>query len=342
MTNPEYLKILLQGAEEWNNWRNSNIYFIPNFVDVDLSGKDLSGYNLTNCSFYRCKLNNVKLNDANLAWARIFHTELRDSTIRNSNTFIKGNQLDSFFGNNLRWCSFAECDLTNTDLSWNLLECASFHNVCLKGANISNCMIHGISVWNAVIDDKTNQSDLVITNYYEPILTVDNLEIAQFIYLLLENKEIRKVIDTLTSKAVLILGRFTEERKVVLKAIKDELRKRNYLPILFDFEKPASKDLTETILTLANISRFVIADVTDAKSIPQELSHIVPHLPSLAVVPIILESQREYAMFEHFERYPWVLPLYPYYSSEDLLLFLNEKVIEPAERKVIELREVRK
>ena len=91
---------------------------------------------------------------------------------------------------------------------------------------------------------------------------------AQFIYLLLNNQKIRNVIDTITSKVVLILGRFTPERKVVLEAIRDELRKRDYLPVLFDFETPVSKNLTGTILTLANMARFIIADLTDPSSVP--------------------------------------------------------------------------
>lgn len=161
---------------------------------------------------------------------------------------------------------------------------------------------------------------------------------AQFIYLMLNNQNIRDVIDTITSKSVLILGRFTDERKAVLDALKDELRKRNYLPILFDFEKPAGRDLTETISILAKMSRFVIADLTDAKSIPQELSHIVPHTPSLPVLPIILQGQREYAMFEHFKPYPWVLPLHAYQTPEAMLSEIVEVIIEPAERKVKELR----
>jgi hypothetical protein len=41
-------------------------------------------------------------------------------------------------------------------------------------------------------------------------------------------------------KVVLILGRFTPERKTVLDAIRDQLRKRDYLPILFDFQKPGA------------------------------------------------------------------------------------------------------
>jgi len=44
----------------------------------------------------------------------------------------------------------------------------------------------------------------------EPVITVDNIEVAQFIYLLLNNRAICNVIDAIASKAVLILGRFFE------------------------------------------------------------------------------------------------------------------------------------
>jgi hypothetical protein len=85
------------------------------------------------------------------------------------------------------------------------------------------------------------------------------------------------VIDTITSKVVLILGRFTDERKRVLDAIRVELRRRDYLPILFDFAKPENKDLTGTVSTLAHLARFIIADLTDPSCIPYELATVVPH-----------------------------------------------------------------
>jgi hypothetical protein len=82
------------------------------------------------------------------------------------------------------------------------------------------------------VDDQTKQQNLLITPYDEAVITVDNIEVAQFIYLLLNNKEIRKVIDTITSKAALILGRFSEERTRFLDALRGALRDKGLLPIV--------------------------------------------------------------------------------------------------------------
>jgi len=162
-----------------------------------------------------------------------------------------------------------EADLFRADLRGANLTRASLVETNLSDADLTGCRVYGISVWNARLGG-TKQTDLLITPEEESDLTLDSLEVAQFIYLLLSNPKVRHVIDTITSKVVLILGRFTPERKVVLDTIREELRKRDYVPILFDFEKPASKDLTGTISTLANMARFIIADLTDPASVPHE------------------------------------------------------------------------
>ncbi len=160
---------------------------------------------------------------------------------------------------------------------------------------------------------------------------------AQFIYLLLNNEKVRTVIDTITSKVVLILGRFTPDRKFVLDAIRQELRNRNYLPVLFDFEKPASKDLTGTISTLANMARFIIADLTDPNSVPHELAMIIPNTV-VPVQPIILRGRRAYPMFDDLrKRHHWVLEPYPYKSLKLLIDQLGDHVIGPAEAKAKKL-----
>src|SRR5215471_17608641 len=235
-----------------------------------------------------------------------------------------------------------DTDLTGVNLSRANLSAANLTYVRLvhtnlENANLSECRIYGISAWN-LRGVPRNQLDLIITNYHEPIVTIDNLEVAQFIYLLLNNQKIRQVIDTITSKVVLILGRFTKERKRVLDAIREELRKHDYIPVLFDFDKPTTKDLHETITTLARMSRFVVADITDAKSIPQELVSIVEQLPSLPVQPILQQDCEPWAMFDHIKRYPWGLELYRYTASDEFIPRLREVVISPAEMKVIEIR----
>ena len=185
---------------------------------------------------------------------------------------------------------------------------------------------------------QATQKNLVITRWDEPEITVDNIEVAQFIYLMLHNQKIRDVIDTITSKAVLILGRFTDERKAVLDGLRDELRKRNYLPIMFDFDKPASQDLIATVSTLAHLARFIIADLTDPSSIPYELATVVPTTP-VPVQPILLSGSSEFAMFQDLRRrHHWVLTTHRYASQAQLIADLVEKVIRPAELKVLDLQ----
>src|SRR5271169_3462747 len=143
---------------------------------------------------------------------------------------------------------------------------------------------------------------------------VDNIKVAQFIYLLLNNEEIRDVIDTITSKAVLILGRFTPERKNVLDALHTALRKRGFVPITFDFDRPTNKDFSETIMTLAGMSCFVIADITNPKSAPLELQATVPNY-MIPFVPILQDGELAFSMFLNLQtKYRWVLDVLGYNS----------------------------
>ncbi len=42
-------------------------------------------------------------------------------------------------------------------------------------------------------------------------------------------------------------------------------------------------------------------------------------------------------MYEHFPRYPWVLPLYRYGDVDDAIQSIQENIINPAEQKAKEL-----
>ena len=265
----------------------------------------------------------ANLSEANLTGAILSDTILTDAILTGA---ILHKQ-------DLSGCDLSYANLSNADLR----EC-SFVGTNLANANLDGCAIYGISVWDVNLVGAV-QTNLNISPEGQAPIRVDNLKVAQFIYLLLNNAEIRNVIDTITAKAVLILGRFTSERKVVLDAIRDMLRERGYLPILFDFEKPSSRDLTETVVTLAHLSRFVIADLTNPSSIPHELMGFTRDLPSVPVQPIILKGQRPYAMFlDHLGRYQHVLDVYEYESQDSLIAELSDKVIQPAQDKAEEMK----
>jgi hypothetical protein len=358
MANDEHLALLKQDVAAWNAWRDENSNIRP-----DLSGADFFEANLIEAFLYEADLSRADLRRATLTGANLYGADLRGANLSRANLseanfwganlgkadLSWANLIDAYLGEadlgeanlgeaNLSGARLGAANLKGANLRGADLYSALLVDTDLTGADLSGCHIYGVSAWGLKLEG-VKQQNLVITQKDEPEITVDNIEVAQFIYLLLHNQKIRDVIDTITSKAVLILGRFTDERKAVLDALREELRKRDYLPILFDFAVPATRDITETISLLARMARFVVADITDAKSIPQELSMIVPDLPSVPVQPLLLEGSPEYSMFEHFRRYPWVLKPYEYPSSERLIADLSEHVIGPAEKYAESIRE---
>jgi uncharacterized protein YjbI with pentapeptide repeats len=357
MANDEHVAMLKKGVDAWNAWRNQNPDIRPDLAGASLSEANLSGVDSTKHDLrgaVGANLSDAIISGADLTKADLRGADLTKADLRGAD--LSGARLhkSNFFGADLTKAilrraagaaDFSVANLSGADLSGANLQLTYFNKANLQGAylqaamligtdfsgaDLTGCHIFGVSAWGLNLDG-AKQQNLVITPWNEPAVTVDNIEVAQFIYLMLHNQKVRDVIDTITSKAVLILGRFTDERKAVLDALREQLRKRNYLPILFDFSVPATRDITETISLLARMARFVVADITDAKSIPQELSIIVPDLPSVPVQPLLLEGSAEYGMFEHFRRYPWVLETYTYPSSERLIASLAERVIGPAE-----------
>jgi len=134
----------------------------------------------------------------------------------------------------------------------------------------------------------------------------------------------------ITSKVVLILGRFGGGHLAVLHALRDELRIKGLIPVVFDFSVPSDRDTSETVSLLAHMATFIIADLTNPSSIPQEIQRIVPLLPSVPVVPILQEGHHPWSMWRDLQRYPWVLKQVDYKDTNDLLANLAERIVDPA------------
>ncbi|MFH0343320.1 MAG: pentapeptide repeat-containing protein [Chromatiales bacterium] len=349
------MRILAKGSEAWNLWRRLNPEARIDFRNtVAFREIDLWGYDLHDADFSGSALFGVDCYKTNFVGAKFIGVEIMRTTMVQCNLsgcdFSRTTLRDAHFpSSDLSGTVLRQADLTRANLSGAVLDGADLTgaslmgttmvNTSLRGATLVDVVIHGIAAWDITTDEKTQQQNLIIGR---DGFSVDNIEVAQFLNLLLHNEKISPMIDATTSKTILILGRFSPERKTVLDGLREGLRERGYLPILFDFDKPAARDLTETVSTLAHLARFVIADITDAKSIPQELQRIVPNMPSLPIQPVILASQYEYGMFKDFGGYLAVLPPYRYANIEELLASLDDKVIAPAVNRAKEIEQRRK
>ena len=376
MANESHLYTIKQGVTTWNEWRKNNPEIKPelsdaNLIDANLRGADLSWADFNGANLIEANLAGADLSWANLSRANLNYAKLSDSDLSEANlsgaNLIEANLLGAHLsganlngtklnGANLYETDFSEANMSNACLARaklikanldgadlieaDLLEAdlsrASLVNTNFEKANLNGCRIYGISAWDLKLQG-TIQSDLIITQSGDSTITVDNLEVAQFIYLLLKNEKIRDVINTIGKKAVLILGSFTPERKRVLDAIRNELRRLNYAPIIFDFERPTDKDFTETIMTLAGICRFIIVDITNPKSSPLELQATVPNY-MIPFVPIIQEGEKPFSMFNDLaNKHEWILDTLVYDSIDNLVIKLENAVIKPALKKHDEL-----
>jgi uncharacterized protein YjbI with pentapeptide repeats len=321
-----------------------------NLRKADLSGADLRDADLRAVDLRWADLRGADLTGADLSAAALYQADLRRANLRTADLTGANLSKADLSGANLRRADLSSANLTAADLHQTNLSAAHLigsdlsRASCVEtdftGATLTGCRIYGTACWEVGLD-KATQQDLCITARGQAEVTVDNLKVAQCIYLLLNTSEIREEIAIIAKKVALIVGHFAQERKVVLDALRDELRARTYLPVVVNIASPASRDLTRTISTLAHQARFVIADLTLDTRIPQELAAVVPHLSSVPIQPLIQEGDPGYALCEPWKQYPWVLDTYRYQNQESLLATIGAWVIAPAESKVEELRNTR-
>ncbi len=320
MANPEHVEILKHGVEVWNKWRKEHPETRPDLSEADLLGANLMEADLKDANLWGATLEGAYLTGAYLARANLSAAYLLIALVQGAD--LRGADL---LGSDLEGTNLERANLRKADLRRANLVQTNF-----TGANLTECRVYGISAWGIQLEGAV-QKDIIITDDDEPIITVDNLEVAQFIYLLLNHKKLRDVLNTVTERGVLLLGRFRDGGLEVLQAIAAKLREMKYLPIIFDFDRPDTKNYTETVKTLVGLSRFVIADLS-GPSVPQELYSTVPHF-KIPFVPIIEEGRKPYAMFTDLLEYPWVLSPVTFKNTEHLLALLPERVIAPAEEK---------
>ena len=328
MGDREQLARLRSGVVAWNAWRADNPLLQPDLSGadlrfsvldrVDLQQANLSGADLTHAFFYQANFCGAELSAATMVGTNFCMARLCDATLARSD---------------LHRANFDRADLTGADLSGANLERTLLVGTTVSGARFSGCRVYGASVWDVDLSDVGDQSGLRITQDDQSgRVTVDNLQVAQFVHLLLHNPNIRDVIETVGKKGVLLIGRFTGIGGDILRSIRDHLKSRyGLVPIMFEFAPLPTQETTRTLSTLAHMSRFVIADLTDAQSVLQELTLIVKDLITLPVQLVLHESAPIPPMIDGLLIGQSVLQPYRYSTKEQLLEDLPTRVIGPAD-----------
>jgi hypothetical protein len=345
-------EILARGAAEWNAWRADNLSATvdlrqvnfgvrPTLQNFNLSGANLAGVLLPAAQLYNCDLSDahmpgVCLNQATISDCKFLRANLRGAEFRDAR--LPGNDLTDvdLSGADLQRANLHKVRLDGAKLIGASLVGATVVRTSFKRAELRDTIIFGAAVWDIEVDETTIQENIRISD--EPPMSCDDIEVAQVINLFRTNRKITSIIESATARMVLILGRFTPERKQVLDRLKKELSHWSppLIPIVFDFKGPSTLNFIEMVGFLAHLSAFVIADVTDAKIVLEEIPHIVTSV-AVPVKPLIMGSKKdEPVTLNNYRRnHRSLMETLVYADVGDLLARLNEDIVLPA----LELRQ---
>ncbi len=320
------------------------------FSRADLSFSELRDAHFYNCDFQSTSLWSAKcsgtiftgsnLKGCDLTDAYLFSTQLENVNLTRANLYHAEITLCKMKGANLSRVILDKALLHQTSLNESNLTFASLIKTDIYNCSIDDSIIYGISVWDVKLGE-LSQKRLKILPEGESQITTDSIEIAQFIHLLIKREKLGGFITNISSKLVLILGRFNEDSLEILNALGDEIRKYDLIPIIFDFIPSRKRDYTETIKILAGLSSFIVADLSNPKSIPLELQSIVPNY-QIPVVPIINDNQEPFSMFVDLtNKYNWVLSVAKYKNIEDIRKKFKSVILDRALNKQNELLELK-
>jgi hypothetical protein len=318
-------------------------------IGADLRAADLRGTDLSKAWLHQADLTGANLEGARLDEALLLDTKLRDANLRGASlrkARIEGDKRLSYpshivVGADLTGANLTSADLTGAQIWDSSLAGATLTDANIDGSTMVNAHVHGVSIWD--LRGKPARQGQLIVQMRAGRIEFNDLRAAVFFNLLQNGLSLGDVVSISGKVSVLILGRFTgdsedDNRKLVLEGLRGKLETLGFNPVVFDFERPADRDLTEMIISLAAMSLFVIADLTKPRSVPLELQATIPNL-MIPFVPIIRQGEEPFAMFRDLlGKHDWVLDLLEYDELDKLLAAFKEAIVVPALNKRDELR----
>jgi hypothetical protein len=160
MANWRHLKLLKQGVEVWNKWREDHPNMRPNlsnvdnpihslheanlrranlagahFPDTDLTDADLLEANLSGATLIGCYLSDAHLTGADLRNASLLDATLEDATLLGANLWNADLRRANLRNANLRDANLARANLTGADLRGATLENTVFKETVVSTAD---------------------------------------------------------------------------------------------------------------------------------------------------------------------------------------------------------------
>jgi hypothetical protein len=322
MANPRHLELLKRSIPDWNVWRQEDRTIQPDLTEADLRGANLKQADLSAANLTRATLCGADLFEADLYRANLLGADLSDAYLGAANLFATtlwcANLRRAVLSEaNLSEAMLVHANLSGADLRWARLDRAN-----LREANLTGCRVCGVSACNVDLE-RSKQAGLLLANEGDA-LTMDHLEMAQFIYLA-QNTRIGDLFDSL----VLLVGRFSG-RGSVLTALKWELHALHYVPLCFDLDQASDTPLS---ISLARLARFLLLDVTGIRYVPNMRSPLVAQR-ILPIQPLLDLSCQPTSPCLGLDLSPWIRPLYRYHGPESLPATFKQQLIDPLEEAV--------
>lgn len=316
---------------------------------IDLRGANLKQVTVGTADLRLCNFDGADMRASSFKAAMFQKSTFRTADLRNALLMYA-----DFRGADLTDCKLQGADLTGANLTdANLagaelrganLEYAQVVKSDLTNADLSGCKVYGAGVWRVKLNENTRQEGLIVDEPFDDSfsqITVNGCNVAQFIHLFLDPDRIYEIISTTTNKLVLILGNFSEDRKAVLDDVRRRLPDYDQVGIEFDFEFLDQSTMLETILTLAQMSRFTIADLTEPKLVVDEVTAILDRLSGQIIQPIHSASSEEIMELRKIGQKSWntYLPAISYEGTADLIGKIPERILPAVEQAAAELAE---
>lgn len=148
MVDKKHLKILKQGTEIWNKWREAHFYTRPDLSEADLSGIDLSGVylaeaDLSRINFSGGEFNKAHLYDTDLTEANFNGARLNEANLTSSKLFRADLIQADLQSADLQATDFRDADLTDANLIGAYLGGTNFTGAYLGGVDFTGATTNG-------------------------------------------------------------------------------------------------------------------------------------------------------------------------------------------------------